>query len=326
MTLCISAAARFKSDPVLVMVSDTRSLSSSREWGLSISSENAEKMREFGKFNALVAGDPTEADSLLAQCVEAIERFSAKEAGPDSDLYYDAFFRGLREGAGRRMKQIQDHFVAMNSPFNGIDDFLSRAKVSLPDLQYRELWSDIQRLHLGSEVIVGGFHGDEIVMVKIDTKGQTQWMDQYVVIGTGSAEALSFLAQNQYDETKIQLEDCLLRLVEALEFASTANNTVGVYKRIAVFLSDGSEWDVKDSFFENVLRPKIRLASIPVLGDCGDFLERVDVDDDGVSSSSGEEKTKPANAGDEQSSGQGSCSAQGRDSAPPSGVPGTGSQ
>jgi hypothetical protein len=279
MTLCISAACKLKSDPALVMVSDTRSLSSSREWGLSISSENAEKMREIGMFQALIAGDPTEADSLLAQCNEPIEMFSAKESGPDSDLYYDAFFKGLREGAGRRMKQIQDHFIAMNSPFKGIDDFLLRGKASLPDLQYRELWADIQRLHLNSEVIVGGFHGDEIAMVKIDTKGQTHWMDQYGVIGTGSAEALSFLAQNQYDETKIQVEDCLLRLVEALEFASIANNTVGGYKRTAVFLPDGSEWNVKDSFFENVLKPKIRLGSIPALGDCGDFLERVGEDE-----------------------------------------------
>jgi hypothetical protein len=317
MTLCISAAAKFKENPALVMVSDTRSLSSSREWGLSISSENAEKMREIGRFQALIAGDPTEADSLLAQCMEAIEKFSIKKAGPDSDLHYDAFFHGLREGAGRRMKQIQDHFIAMNSPFKGLDDFLLRGKVSLPDLQYREIWSDIQRLHLNSEVIVGGFHGDEIVMVKIDTKGQTHWMDQYAVIGTGSAEALSFLAQNQYDETKIQLEDCLLRLVEALEFASIANNTVGGFKRTAVFLPDGSEWDVKDSFFDEVLKPKIRLASISALGDCGDFLERID--DDEVSSKS-EQTGESADAGNEQAGGSGSGSTERGDSATGSGV------
>jgi len=320
MTLCISAACNHYDDPALVLVSDTRSLSSSREWGLSISSENAEKMREIGKFQALVAGDPTEADSLLAQCAEAIEKFSCKESGPDSDLHYDDLFRGLRLGAGRRMKQIQDHFIAMNSPFGGIDDFLARGKASLPELQYRDLWMDIQRLHLNSEVIVAGFHGDDVVMVKIDTKGSTHWMDQYAVIGTGSAEALAFLAQNHFDETKIKLEDCLLRLVEALEFAGIANNTVGSFKRTGVFFRDGSEWDVKDSFFEEVLKPRIRLASVVDLGDCGDFLERVD-DDEEVSSSSEEKRTEPADAGNEQPSGQSSVSAEGGASAPPGSVP-----
>jgi hypothetical protein len=84
----------------------------------------------------------------------------------------------------------------------------------------------------------------------------------------------------------------LLRLVEALEFASIANNTVGGYRRTAVFLPDGSEWYVKDSFFENVLKPKIRLGEIPALGDRGDFLERVDEDEE-VSPRS--EPKKPTN-------------------------------
>jgi hypothetical protein len=107
MTLCIGAACQFKGDPALVMVSDTRSLSTSRDWGLSISSENADKLREIGKFCALVAGDPTEADGLLAYCTEAIEKFSVKEPGPESDLYYNDFFRGLRTGAGVRMKEYK---------------------------------------------------------------------------------------------------------------------------------------------------------------------------------------------------------------------------
>jgi hypothetical protein len=103
------------------------------------------------------------------------------------------------------MKRIQDHFIAMNSPFKGFDDFLSRGKTSLPDLHYREPWSDIQRLHLNSEVIVGGFHANEIAMVKIDTKGQTHWMDQYAVIGTGSAEVLSFLLITNTTKRKFKL-------------------------------------------------------------------------------------------------------------------------
>jgi hypothetical protein len=212
----------------------------------------------------------------------------------------------------------------MNSPFGDRGDFLARGKAALPDLQYRDLWMDVQRLHLNCEVIIGGFHGDEVVMVKLDTKGSTHWMDQYAVIGTGSAEALAFLAQNEYDELKIGLQDCLLRLVEALGFASTANNTVGGYKRTAVFLRDGSEWDVKDSFFE-LIKTKMRLASVPELGDCGDFLEGVDGEDD-VSSSSEQNKTESADGSNEQPSGQGVGNPESRDAASPSGVSGDGSQ
>lgn len=278
MTLCIAAACMHKEKAAFVLCSDTRSLSSSREWGLSISSENADKSRYFGEgenFAALVAGHPTDGDELLTECEPAIKRFSERtQHSDDFDIYLNDLFEDIRKAARVRIKQIQDHYIATNSPFKGHDDFLARGKISLPDTQYRELWHDIGRLTLNAEVIIGGIHSGDAILVKIDSKGNPHWEDQYSVVGTGSAEALSFLAQNSYDETEIKLEDCLMRMVESLDFASTANNTVGHMSRFEIHIEGEPEpLDFKDDFFK-LLKSKIRL-SVPVpLGDCGDFLKR----------------------------------------------------
>jgi hypothetical protein len=277
MTLCIAAACQHKEKSAFVLCSDTRSLSSSREWGLSISSENADKSRYFGangRFAALIAGHPTDGDEFLTECEPAIKRFSERpQDSDDFDIYLNELFEDLRKAARIRMKQIQDHYIATHSPFKGHDDFLARGKTSLPDTQYRELWHDISGLTLNAEVIIGGIHGGYAVLIKIDSKGNPHWEDQYSVVGTGSAEALSFLAQNSYDETEIRLEDCLMRMVEALDFASTANNTVGHMSRFEIHIEDELEaFDLKDDFFK-LLKSKIRLSEPVLMGDCGEFLE-----------------------------------------------------
>lgn len=320
MTLCIATAAQFKEQAAYCLCSDTRALSGTRSWGLTISSENANKSRYFPdseKFAALVAGYPTDGDELLTLCYGAVKKFSDWPDGHDDfDLHINELLEDLRAASRLRLKQIQNHFVSMNSPFMGYDDFLARAKNALPELQYRELWHDIASLDLRCEVIIAGIHSEEVVLVKIDNKGNPHWEDQYSVVGTGSAEALAFLAQNPYDEKEIRLEDSLMRIVEAMDFVSTANNTVGHRMRFEVHLEDGSEWDLKDDFFETI-RSKVRLKSPVDLGDCGDFLESTEED---VSSKGGEENIQSADAGNEQPSGSSAGGPEGGDSAPTGGV------
>jgi hypothetical protein len=316
MTLCIATASQFKDKAALAMCSDTRSLSGTRDWGLTISAENADKARWFAqdeRFAAVIAGHPTAGDELLTLCNPAIKKFAERpEYSDDFDLFMNDFFEDLRAAARIRMKQVQDHFIAAHTPFRGVGDFLCRAKSSLPETQYRETWHDITRLTLDTEVIIGGIHSGQTILIKIDNKGYTHWEDQYSVVGTGSAEALAFLSQNEYDEEEISLEDSLMRMVETLDFVSTANNTVGHMSRFHIYLEDGSSWDVKDSFFKK-MKSKIRLRSAVHWENFGEFLEK-------VSSGSDEEESKPANAGNEQSSGSGSNGPESGDSAQAGGV------
>jgi hypothetical protein len=304
MTLCVATASQFKDRPAVALCSDTRSLSGTRDWGLTISSENADKSRYFGddgRFGALVAGIPTAGDELLTLCDASVKKFSERPQNSDDfDLYINELLEDLRIASRTRMKQIQEHFIAVNSPFRGFDDFLARGKASLPEIQYRELWRDIASLTLDAEVIIAGIHSDEAVIIKIDNKGNPHWEDQYSVIGTGAAEGLAFLAQNEYDEEEIRLEDALMRMVETLDFVSTANNTVGHMSRFEIHLEDRTTWDLKDEFFKR-LKSKIRLRVPAKLGDCGDFLEKPKSDDE-VSSSSEKETAKLGDASDEQPS------------------------
>jgi 20S proteasome alpha/beta subunit len=329
MTLCIAAACQYKDKASFVLCSDTRSLSGTREWGLTVCSENADKSRVFGEdenFAAVIAGHPTDGDELITHCEAAIKNFSERPQDTDDfDLYLNELFEGIRAASRTRMKQIQDHYIATYSPFKGHDDFLARGKVSLPDVQYRELWHDVSHLTLNAEVIIGGIHSGQAILIKIDNKGNPHWEDQYSVVGTGSAEALAFLAQNEYDENEIRLEDCLMRMVEALDFVSTANNTVGHMSRFEIHLEGGPTCDLKDEFFKT-LKSKIRLSSPVELGDCGEFLDLPDKE--GVSSESEQEKpsTEPADAGNEHSSGPSSGGTEGGNSAPTSGIPGDGTQ
>ena len=108
--------------------------------------------------------------------------------------------------------------------------------------------------------------------------GVPHWEDQYSVIGRGSADALSFLAQNEFDETDIQLADCLWRLMEALDFASTSNNTVGHSSRLEVHIQGEPEAsDIAEDFFK-LLKSKIRLTSTVPVGNHLDFLDKSKVE------------------------------------------------
>jgi 20S proteasome alpha/beta subunit len=329
MTLCIGAACQHKHKASFVLCSDTRSLSGTREWGLTICSENADKNRVFGEdenFAAVVAGHPTDGDELITHCEAAIKRFSDRpQDSDDFDLYLNELFEDIRAASRIRMKQIQDHYIATYSPFKGHDDFLARGKASLPDVQYRELWHDVSHLTLNAEIIIGGIHSGQAILIKIDNKGNPHWEDQYSVIGTGSAEALAFLAQNDYDETEIHLEDCLMRLIEALDFVSTANNTVGHMSRFEVHLEDGPTCDITDEFFKT-LKSKIRLSSPVELRGCGEFLDIPNKDE--IPSEHENEKSAPesANAGDEQPSGSSVGSSESGDSASSGGISGDSSQ
>jgi hypothetical protein len=273
MTLCIAAACQHQGNPAVAFCSDTKSVSGQGWWGQTISSENADKSRYVENFSAYVANDPTKADELLAFFLGPVRRFSAQAPGPDSDLYITEFFEGLRAAARLRMGQIKDHHVTMRTPFADMDDFLARAKDSLPSLQYGEVWNEVRALDLGCEVLLGGFH-EEAIIVKVGANGEVHWIDQYDAIGSGSSDALAFLAQNDYDETEIESHDALMRLGEALEFSSRMNSTVSYTRRYELLVMDKGSHDVTEKFHD-LIRSRYRLAR-PVKLDpkkLGEFLE-----------------------------------------------------
>ena len=160
----------------------------------------------------------------------------------------------------------------MTTPFKDIDEFLAKASDTLPKDQYREVWHDLRTMNLGAEIILGGFHCDEAIIVKIGLDGEPKWIDQIAVIGTGSAEALAFFAQNSYDETEIQSQDCLMRVFEALTFVSKANKTVSRVSRFEVKVLGQKSADITDEFFA-LMKKKVRLRNPVTLGDVGEFLK-----------------------------------------------------
>lgn len=293
MTLCIAATCQHENMPAIVLCSDSRAEHGIYLSELRVGSEDADKIRWIGDFSAMLSGLPTKADELLTQCDQAIREFSKTQPNVDSDIVITSFFEQLRKAARSRKRQIVEHHIAMSTAFNDYEDFISKAKSTLSESHYNRIWEEIRSLGLGAEVIIAGFHDDEAIIIKLDDAGEVHWEDHYSVIGTGSQMALSFLCQNDYEDT-MSLQECLFRTLEAKK-AAEKNRTVGHSTSFEVLIQGKGRFDITDAAFQ-VLKVFLRFSNIPTINLGDKFLEDLDDDENGDG-----DKTKP-----ESSQGQGS--------------------
>jgi 20S proteasome alpha/beta subunit len=277
MTLCIVAPCTHEGAPAIVLCADCRA-----EKGLAVYSEgrigsnDADKIRYIGEsFAAVVAGIPTKADELLAQCDDAIFRFQRAPANQDSDIVVTSFFNELRAAARIRRQDLINHHIAMRTVFTGRDEFLKLGKSSLLENDYVTLLDEVNRINLGAEVVIADFHDDGPLIVRLDAFGETHWEDTYSVIGTGSDLALAFLCQNDYEES-MTLPECLFRVLEA-KYAAHRNRTVGELTSIQVMIAGKGRFDVSDKFFKQ-LKTKNRMSKIPEIETEDGWLETLAID------------------------------------------------
>lgn len=278
MTLCIAAACKHQDVPAIVLCADCRAEKGVAAYSEGrIGSNDAEKIREIGQsFAALLSGVPTKADELLAKCDQAIFTFERTVATEDSDIVITHFFEQLRKAGRLRRQELIDHYVAMHTIFSGREEFLKVGKSSLPESEYSEMLRDIERINLGAEVIVAGFHGSDAIIVRMDALGETHWEDNYSVIGTGSDIALAFLCQNDYSDD-MPLPECLFRVYEA-KAASQKNRTVGELTSFQVLIQHKGRFDISDNFFEQ-LKSKRRMLTIPSIETEEGWLESLSEED-----------------------------------------------
>jgi hypothetical protein len=152
MTICIAATCEHEGIPALVLCTDTRAEKGLADIFLSelkIGSEDADKVRHIGKdFAALVAGQPTKADELLAKFDDPIFRFERVTPNEDSDIVITSFLEDLRKAARDRKREIVEHYVGMNTAFSSFDDFASKGRAILSDSHCNRIWEDIRSIGL----------------------------------------------------------------------------------------------------------------------------------------------------------------------------------
>jgi hypothetical protein len=274
MTLCIAGECRHNGDPALVLVADTRverGLASPIFSELRIGSEDAQKVRDVGiNFRALLSGPPTLGDELLAKCDAAIVELEKATPNQDSDLIITAFFEKLRQASRERKKELVEHYIGMNTVLSSREEFLTKSKDVFSESYYNKIQDELRSIGLGGDIILAGFHGDQPLIVRIDSGGGVHWEDHYSVIGAGADIAFALLALNPYDEDVIEVPECVFRLYEA-KVAAHANKTVGDTTVFEVLVRGKGSFDISDEFFD-LLKSKLRFQSVPEIVPTVNFL------------------------------------------------------
>jgi hypothetical protein len=239
-TLCIAADCDFEGAPAIVLCCDWRAQTGA-EGGVLIGTDDVYKIRQRGPATILIAGHPTQGDELVNACKQAIDDFSRAPIDLDHDLATNRFFEALRSSAEKRKSEIIDHHVAMR---------LGRSYaelLKLPTDNFIELWSEINGLNLGADLIIG-IVTNEPTIITLDRWGSVQWHTNYAAIGEGAdvARAMLCLQTWQGDQsgkgplTSVPLPRCLYRVYEAKKASHIANpSSVGEATQFEVLLAQG---------------------------------------------------------------------------------------
>ena len=262
MTLCIAADCDFEGQPAVVLCCDWRAQTGSVNSAL-IGADDVYKIRQRGAATVLLAGNPTSADELLTGCKGAIEEFTRKGTGVDSDLAMNEFLEGLRKAAALKKIELIRHLVPMRMGMT-FDDFKE-----LPPNDHIEVWGEIRDLTLGADLIIGCVM-DEPIVVTLDRWGHAAWHANYAAIGEGSDVARAMLClqpwegHGSYDLmgplTSVSLPHCLYRVYEAKRAAHIAHpSSVGEATQFEILLSQSRRHGISTrglELLENVFLKK----------------------------------------------------------------------
>lgn len=281
MTLCIAAECWLGEAPCIVSCCDTRAERGGVFQEL-VGSEDVDKVRDIGLMTGLLSGDPTAADRLVTMCDETIRKFSTSPADDDSDLVITEYLKGLEKIAELRKGEIVDHHLGMTirMPYS---EFVKQHRTDFIESHSREIWNEIKLIDLGTDVILGGFSGDEPVLVRLDRYGKAHWEDNYSVVGIGADIALAFLCQRDWymeNDDRLQLIDCLYRVFEA-KAAAQKNRHVGESTAFEVLMPGAKRYDITDECFKDFKRRYTRRLKPPTFpSPMTNFLKEVKDDDD----------------------------------------------
>jgi 20S proteasome alpha/beta subunit len=214
-TLCIAAICEHEAEPCIILCADRSGTRGA------VSSQDTDKIGQYGKTTVMLAGQLSAAKELLVECEAAIRTYPVG----GNDLELDALMQSLRQAVGRRKRRIIDEHLTTSYGLS-YSEFLKDARTTFGESQYLHVWDEIRRLDLNSELIISTFSDGEAELLKISQDGKLTWEDHYCTAGTGSSIAHAFLCQRSYIDV-IDLPFILHRVFEA-KIAAEKNPYVGL--------------------------------------------------------------------------------------------------
>jgi len=232
-TLCIAAECEIGdasgNTPAIAMCCDWRAQTGAAESPTLIGSEDVYKMLNWKGATAMLAGVPTKARELAAECRVPTEQFFQKAVDPmNFDLIVNELLEDLRTAVRKRKREIIRHFVETKLGIS-VNEFQK-----LPSDNYLDTWSEYKGLSLGADILICCVT-HEPVIVRVDRWGEVHWENNYFAIGEGSEVARAFLClqpwygseahgkRGHFNITKVPLLECLYRIYEAKMAANIAH-------------------------------------------------------------------------------------------------------
>ena len=213
-----------------------------------IGTDDAYKIKRLADdVHALIAGDPSEATELLAECRTAVKEFvaaSEKAKGDDVDIVVSAFQRSLREAAGKRKEEIIKNYVRQRS---GMTHEQLRQTPRHEFTEFHEhLWMEVRQLTLGADIILCALCCETPLIIKLDRFGKVSWVNNYCTVGTGAEVARGLLCLQPWAQEQIDgslqlpgLAECIFRVFEAKQAAHIADpQSVGEATSLQILLPD----------------------------------------------------------------------------------------
>jgi len=232
MTVGIAACCKYKEKAAVVLCCDWQGTT---YYG---KGDYLRKLRNAGeRTTAVIAGDITEADELLALSHRQIKAFEASEE-EDFDLSVSNYLAALRAVTQQRRLQKIDHELKMTLGMSA-EDFWKNGKQSLLEPEHQAVLGEIRKVDLGASIVLATLTGDwpEATLVTLDADGKVSWDDTYCAIGTGAVIAMGVLSRFNFT-SQVQLEECLFRVLLAKRTAESDPN-VGHPTSLEVRLADG---------------------------------------------------------------------------------------
>jgi hypothetical protein len=224
-TICIAACCNYSREGGKKIILCT-------DWQVSSylgSAETKHKQEWIGKgFHCLIAGDPREADSVIAIMKQNFQGAGVVDETNIRPLVEKSFYARLKE---RRDALAQARFSMSHA------EILQYGKDRLPSGHFVKYLDDAAKIGLDIELIVAGFAAGDNVIVEID-RNTVSMPDVFSCIGEGAFLARASLLRRELTDV-VEFGRALYEVYEAKRAAERVNS-VGKRTLISVVEEDGN--------------------------------------------------------------------------------------
>lgn len=244
MTVCIAGVCCHDEKPAMVLIADSQGT-----YGNALKSNDANKIRNVGRFRILISDNPTSADELITLISPTLIAFDKGPQDFDShDVRVSSLMAELRQFVRQRKRAIVEHHIGLTFS-SSLDEFRVDAQKWLSEREHKEAWDEIRRLDLGCSLIIG--HVSEApTLIGISPEGHVSLHDHYCVTGSGMDAALALLVQTSYEDLD-SVFDCLVHLHLAKSMAEK-NAFVGDESTIEILTNSSSPLVLTDEGWDYV--------------------------------------------------------------------------